>query len=77
MARDTLRAPGSFVSPFYVLAAERLRRKLQQCRRANAESNCFSDSNPGRATAYTQPNRFTNANRFADANSRASADRRQ
>jgi hypothetical protein len=78
-----------------VLALHRLRRrKLQLCRRpwTNTESNCFADSNPGRATAYTnthaEPNRFANsntsrshansdANCLANANSNASADRRQ
>lgn len=76
-----------------MLAAQRLRwRKLQQRPRTNAESNCFANSNPGRATSYTnthaEPKRFANsntarshansdANRFANANSNATADRRQ
>lgn len=70
-----------------MLAAQRLRRrKLQQCRRpwANAESNCFANSNPGRATAYTFANSNTtrshansDANCLANANSNATAERRQ
>lgn len=68
-----------------MLAAQRLRwRKLQQRPRTNAESNCFANSNPGRATAYTFANSNaagshanSDANRFANANSNATADRRQ
>lgn len=68
-----------------MLAAQQLRRrKLQLCRRANTKSNCFANSNPGRATAYTFANTNasrshanSDANRFANAHANATADRRQ